>query len=63
MKRRGEHMGGSTNEQPHADGSHAGEVRQAFDVADADDNKGIVRVGGAVAPSTEVGHTHGGHGA
>lgn len=34
-----------------------------LDEADADDSKRIVRVGGAVAPSTEVGHTHGGNGA
>ena len=63
MKQQGDQMGGSTHEQPHADDSHAGEDRRALDVADADDSKRIVRVGGAVAPSTEVGHTYGGHGA
>jgi hypothetical protein len=29
-----------------------------FDVPDEDDKKRIVRVGGAVAPAIEVGHTH-----
>lgn len=56
-------MSRKLQEQPHADDSRAEADHRAFDAADADDNKGIVRVGGAVAPSTEVGHTHGGHGA
>jgi hypothetical protein len=41
--------------------ARAGAAEAWFDDAD-DDSKRIVRVGGAVAPSTEVGHTHGGHG-
>jgi hypothetical protein len=47
---------------PVARTARAGAADDDFDVPDEDDSKRIVRVGGAVAPAIEVGHTHRGHG-